>query len=53
MPANNVNFSIIGQALALNKTETGIALNTDTLAAVSGQPLSPIEKTVSNCVLGS
>jgi len=53
MPANNVNFSIIGQALALNKTELGITLNTDTLATLSGQLISPIEKTLSNCVLGS
>lgn len=52
-PANNLNFTIIGQALATVKSEDGIALDTATLKASPGQKLSPIEKTLSNCILGS
>lgn len=53
MPLNNLNFSIIGQALATSATEIGISLNTTTLEATKGQNISPLEKTLSNCVLGS
>jgi len=53
MPANNLNFAVIGQALATGKSEKGYALDTTTLKAAANQDLSPLEKTLSNCVLGS
>lgn len=53
MPANNLNVTIVGQALATNKSVKGISLDTTTLEAKEGTMLSPLEKTLSNCVLGS
>lgn len=53
MPTNNLNFSVIGSALATSKTVKGYALDTTTLKATADQNLSPLEKTKSNCVLGS
>jgi hypothetical protein len=53
MPANNLNYSVIMPALATSKTVKGHALDTTTLKATPDQDLSPLEKTKSNCVLGS
>jgi len=53
MPLNNLNLSIIGTALATNKSEIGVLLNTTTLEAAKFKSISPLEKTLSNCVLGS
>lgn len=53
MPANNLNLSVIGQALATEKTLKGYSLDTTTLKASPDRDLSPLEKTLSNCVLGS
>lgn len=53
MPANNLHFTMVGTALGTVKSETGIELNTATLEVNLNQPLTPIEKTLSNCVLGS
>jgi len=52
-PLNNLNLSIIGTALATNKSEVGVLLNTTTLEAAKFKSISPLEKTLSNCVLGS
>lgn len=53
MPANNLNLSVIGQALATEKSVKGYSLDTTTLKASANKDLSPLEKTLSNCVLGS
>lgn len=53
IPANNLNVTIVAQALATNKSVKGISLDTSTLEIKEDQMLSPIEKTLSNCVLGS
>lgn len=53
MPANTLNFSVIGDALANKKSVKGQALDTTTLKATKDQNLSPLEKTLTNCILGS
>lgn len=53
MPVNNLNFTVNGMALATSKTETGVSLDQTTLKSSPGQQMSPMEKTLTNCVLGS
>lgn len=53
LPANNLNTSAILTPNSTTNSETGVLLNTNTLAIETGQMVSPLYKTMSNCVMGS